>query len=106
MSKNVITVDAGRPYGHCAGHSYYDVSIDFTRRGRVATLTITWGSSQGSYLQEHGRVAYSRRGSAAAEAVELVRDEAIKASEDDELRRYIETAASRALLMLAKRVAA
>ncbi len=94
----MITIEssAGRPYGHVPGHTYLDV--DITVEGRTATLIVTSGSSQGGrHDQEWGRTEYSRRGSDASDAVERVRDAALAEERDEETRRYIETAASRAL---------
>lgn len=96
-----IEASAGRPYGHVPGHSYRDVDIE--AEGRIASLTITWGSAQGSYDEEHGRREYARRGSDIAGAIESVREAALEdadADGDDSLRGYIETAAARALRAL------
>lgn len=100
-----IKVSAGRKYGHVAGHSFLDV--DIAVREKLATLVVSWGSSQGSYVERHGEVEYARRGSDAADAVERVRDAALAGEDDDEspsaeLRGYVETAAARALRELAE----
>lgn len=48
----------GKPYGHCAGHAYHDVSVTIGKRGakfRVEVLEV-WGSCQGyNRLNEDGR---------------------------------------------------
>lgn len=100
MGNRNIVASAGREFGHVPGHNYLDVDIVCNTRN-LATLVITSGSSQG-YDQEHGRTEYSRRGANQADAIENVRDEAMKSSDDDELNSYIETAASRALRMIYK----
>lgn len=91
-----IKANAGREYGHCPGRNYLDVELKASRGS--ATLTITWGSAQGRGCdEEHGRAEYTRRGPDTLSAVERVRDAALAEEKDEETRRYIETASSRAL---------
>lgn len=99
MNMKTITASAGRPYGHVPGHRYVDVHVAVEAKGRVAKLTITWGSAQG-YDEEHGREEYARRGADPASAIEAVRDAALDAQTDtdEETRALIETAAARAAL--------
>lgn len=88
-----ITTSAGNPYGHVPGHNYIDA--DLVSTPKKCKITITWGSSQG-YDEEHGREEYTRTGRDQADAIAKCRDAAL-AEQNGESRRYIETAASRAL---------
>ena len=70
-----ISTSAGRPYGEVPGRDFLD--IDVTAAGHVATLSIRWGSNQGSYEQVHGEAEYTRQANTLADAIEAVRDVAL-----------------------------
>lgn len=106
-----FTSTASRPGTPTTTKSYLHVTIDAAdhpdggHRQGIATLTIDWGSygPEPSFTpQELGREEFTRFGSGVEEAIEAVRDAALNEQQKGESRRYIETAASRALLEVVK----
>jgi hypothetical protein len=92
-----IATSAARPYGEVPGRDFLDV--DLTAAGRVATVSIRWGSNQG-YEQVHGEEEYTRRATTLADAIDAVRDVALAAhtgKDGAETRALIEKACGEAL---------
>jgi hypothetical protein len=96
---------ADRPGERTPGSSYLHVTVNAAdmqegpRQG-IATLTIAWGRrgpTLASDNEEQGREEYTRFGADVEQAIESVRDAAL-GEQKGESRRYVETAASRAIL--------
>lgn len=85
--KVIAKTEAGREYGHCAGHQYHDVHVKIGQRGKRYRVAITevWGTSQGwggRNLEEHGRKQAVALGDSIDEAVRTGRTRAAAAGID------------------------
>ena len=76
--RELAKTSKGEKYGHVPGHNYHDVDvvISQSRDGKFRCHIVeSWGSAQGNYDQEHGRIEATGRG----ETIEAAANEAKEA---------------------------